>query len=594
MDAEWTRFAWRRGALAMAALAIAGGAGGATAREIEVGIPALRLRTDATFRYNLGVRTDPVDEKISASPVFTEGENSVSQGGITMNRLDLLLEMDAVYEERLGARVSAAGWYDDAYRSGTVTRDPSLAAIPGTYLGNELSTYALRRYHGPWGELLDAFAFATLDAGGVPVTVKAGRHALYWGESLMLAGAVHGVGYAQSPLDLQKGFATPGIEAKELYRPLASVSAQAQLTPTLSIAAQAFLEWQSYLYPEGATFVGAGDFAFNGPDGLSRTINGTPSYLVNGGVRRPSTLGDLGVGVRWAPEWLDGTAGLYYRRFTDKLAAVLITSNAGGNAPLGPSVASPFRYDQYYGEGIDLIGASLAKQVLGVSVGLDASYRHDMPLLAPSLGYAVAPSPQQAALLFPHGAPQLVGNSYQARGDTLHGVLNAVGILAGLPAFSSAAWAVELTYSRWLSVGRNPDLFYGEGYGVCRTDAALSQAGQARTWRDGCATRDHFAMGAGFTPTWFRVLPGVDLLAPLFVSWTIVGNSPVMLGGNQASGNFAVGLAADVRNRYRFDLRYADYFGRTNDNGTIVTSANGQVALLKSRASVTLTAKATF
>ena len=50
---------------------------------------------------------------------------------------------------------------------------------------------------------------------------------LYWGESLFLGGHLHSVAYAQNPLDLQKGFATPGTEAKELFRPLNQLSVQA-------------------------------------------------------------------------------------------------------------------------------------------------------------------------------------------------------------------------------------------------------------------------------------------------------------------------------------------------------------------------------
>jgi hypothetical protein len=254
-------------------------------------VPGLELRFDNTLRYNLGVRTDPVDPKLGANPVFTAGENSVRRGGITTNRLDLLSELDLSYEGRYGARVSAAAWYDQAYQHGTTTRSAAVAT-PGTYVGGDLSDYTLRRYRGPWGELLDAFAFARLHAGSVPVTVKAGRHAVYWGESLMQAGAIHGVSYSQTPLDLQKGSATPGVEAKELFRPLASVSAQAQLTATVSLAAQYFLEWQPFVYPEGGTFLAGADFAFNGPDRVFRPPpppGGT--FLDNGGASEPRETG---------------------------------------------------------------------------------------------------------------------------------------------------------------------------------------------------------------------------------------------------------------------------------------------------------------
>jgi hypothetical protein len=566
----------------------------AGARGLDLGVPGLDLRLDTTLRYNLGLRTDPIDRKVGSSPVFTSGEYRVAQGGISTNRLDLLGELDVSYQGRCGARLSAAGWYDHAYRDGTVTRSPSLTGTPGTYVGGEYSDYTLHRYRGPWGDLLDAFVFASVEPRGIPFTAKAGRHTLYWGESLMQAGGIHGVSYSQMPIDLAKGNATPGVEAKELFRPLASVSAQAQLAPTLSIAGQYFLEWQSFVYPEGATFLGGADFAFNGPDGVFRVVGGNPAFLKNDGVSAPREMGEWGVALRWSPEGLDGTLGLYYRRYTDKFAAVLLSDNPGGVGPLSPGMSSPFLYRQYYGEGVDLFGLSLAKQLLGTSVGAEVSYRHDTPLLAQTLGFVVPPAPPLASVLFPNGLPRLEGNTFQARGDTLHGVLNAIGVVSGAPVFDSASWAVELTYSRWLEVRENEDMFFGEGHGVCRSDPDLSAAGLAKTRSDGCATRDHYGVGASFTPTWFRVLPGVDLLAPAAVSWTIRGNSAVALGGNQKSGTYSAGVAADVRGRYRVDLRYVDFFGSTRDDGATVTSANGLLALLEHRGSVTLTAKATF
>jgi hypothetical protein len=571
-------------------------AGHASALEIPAGSPELVLRLDNTIRYNFGLRTDPVSPKIGANPAFTEGENSVPQGGLATHRLDLLSELDLAWRARWGARLSTAAWYDAAYQGGRATMSPALAAagIPGSYLGGAYSRYTLRRYRGPWGEVLDAFVFARLDAGEVPVTFKAGRHTVYWGESLMQAGATHGVCYGQMPLDLQKAFATPGVEAKELFRPLASVSGQAQLTPSLSLSAQAFLQWQSNVYPEGGTYLGPADFAFNGPDGIFRNLSGTPAFLRNDGVSRPGDLGEWGVALRWQPAWLDGTVGLYYRRFTDKLAAVLLTANPGGVGPLSPAIASPFRYRQYYGEGIQLVGLSLARQLLGASLGAELSYRRDMPLLAQSLGFAVAPAPPLQAVLFPHGPPTLRGNSYQARGDTWHGVLNAVGVVGGGPVFSSASWALEVTGSRWLAVRDNQDLFYGLGHGVCRTDPALAAAGLARGKADGCATRGHLGVGAALAPTWFRAFPSVDLSLPLALSWSVAGNSPVTLGGNQGSGTWSAGVGADLDNRFRLDLKYVDFFGATKDNGTMVTSANGLLALLKNRGSVTLTAKTTF
>ena len=60
------------------------------------------------------------------------------------------------------------------------------------------------------------------------------------------------------------------------------------------------------------------------------------------------------------------------------------------------------------------------------------------------------------------------------------------------------------------------------------------------------------------------------------------------------SGTYSAGVAADVDGRWRVDVKYVDFFGYTADNGTMVTRANGLLALLENRGHVVLTAKATF
>lgn len=557
-----------------------------------------KLRWDNTLRGNLGVRTTAPDDKLGANPAFTAGEYSFKQWNIVTSRLDLLSELDLAYSELVGARGSFAGWYDYVYQNHTVQIAPSLAAmnIPSSYgpAGSEFSSYTRKRYRGPSGELLDAFGWIHFDAGPVPITIKAGRHSIYWGETLLLGGAIHGVAYSQVPLDLIKGFATPGTEVKELYRPLTQVSANAQLTPSLSLSAQYLLQWQSYLYPEGGTFVGPADFAFNGPLGQFAQIGGAPFFLKNGGSNDPRQVHDWGVALRYHVDFLDTTVGTYYRHYADKLAAVLLVPNPGGQGPLSPTLNSPLQYQQFYAQGVDLFGLSLAKQILGVSTALEGAYRHHTPLASQPLGLTVPPAAPLAPLLFPHGLPQVIGNSYQARGETVHVVANAIGQISPTAIWSTASWNLEATYNHLFSVDSNPDMFFGMGYGVCRTDPTLVNAGLAKNKNDGCATRDSAGVAASFTPTWYQVFSGVNLLLPLTGSWTYWGNSAVTLGGNAGSGTYTAGIGADIRSTLRLDLKYIGFYGQTIDNGKMVTSSNGLLSLLKNRESVVLTAKVTF
>jgi hypothetical protein len=541
-----------------AALLACAFAGSAHAFEIATDNPDLAIRWDNTVRLNYAQRVESRDQKIGNSALADEGDYSFDKGDAVAERIDLLSEFDLVYKKRFGARVSGAAWYDGAY-SGESKSNPNapLVNIP-SYVGHQYSSTTRRFYEGPSGEILDAFIFGGADVGDVPVKAKLGRHTLYWGESLLLGGHLHSVSYAQNPLDLQKGFATPGVEAKELFRPLNQLSAQAQVSDSLSFSAQYMLEWEPARYPEGGTYLGPVDFVFNGPD--RQFLSQALGFATRGDAVEPRQAGEFGLSARWSPKWLDGTMGFYYRNFADKLPQVLLTR-------AGPNVS---RYNLIYADDINMYGVSLAKNIAGISFGAEVSKRVNTPLNSQVLGVAPGlPSP---------------GDTKGARGDTWHALVNAVGVVSRTPVFDTAAWAVELAYSRWSKVRSGANLFNAEGYAPCNNKDKF----------DGCVTKDYAGIGLSFSPSWFQVFPGVDLSAPVTYAIGLHGNAATTFGGNEGLGNYSLGLGADVLQKYRFDLKYIDFVGKTKDNGTAVTSTNGLTAYLKDRGFVSLTFKTTF
>src|SRR5215471_13255381 len=319
--------------VASLAVASALAAGAAQAFEIPVENSDIQMRWDNTFRYNLGVRAQSQDEAIIKSPNYDDGDRNFSNGSIVTNRLDVLSEFDFVYQKKYGFRVSAAGWGDAAYGSLDDTFNATAnTLVNGLPVAGVLSPYTKRYAKGVSGEWLDAFVFANLDVADTPVNIKAAQHTVYWGDSLLLGGAIHGVSYAQNPLDVWKGFSTPGTEAKELFRPRGGVTVQAQPTSNLSLAAQWFYNWQADRIPESGSYLtiqdplnfGGDSFIFS-PNPLAASIPGAPAYLRlwrGTDIKPPSnsgSLNDWGLAARWSPEWLDGTMGLYYRNATDVL-----------------------------------------------------------------------------------------------------------------------------------------------------------------------------------------------------------------------------------------------------------------------------------
>ncbi len=545
----------RRNVLNMAALSLcaAGFMGNADAFEIGTGDDDYKIRLDNTIRYNLGKRLESQDSAVLGNANADDGDRNFKKGSIVTNRIDLLTEFDAVYKQAYGVRVSAASWYDQAYR-GSFDND-SLATTNHYEDGKPgfgLSHYSDRYYNGPSGEILDALVFGSFDIGGRPLTVRAGRHTVNWGEALLGGGAIHGDTYGQAPLDQAKGFANPGVEAKELYRPLAQLSAQMQVLQDVSVAGQYFFRWDASRIPEGGTYLGFNDALQFGGESL----------IVRPGVRfthgkdiTPENTGDWGLALRWSPEWLDGTAGFYARRFSDKLPQLIL-------------ISSTRQYVLNYASDVSLYGFSLSKQIAGISFGLDLNYRKDMPLTSTTVSVA-----NPAAL------PSR-GDTLGARGETVHGVLNALGTLDLAPVFDNLTWAAELTWNRYLSVSQGDQYFKGNSnYNLIDR-----------------VTRDYFGLAFNLTPTWYQVFPGADLSMPLSYSVGLKGNSAVSFGGNENAGSFSVGIGLDVYNKYRFDLKYVDYFGKASTDPVTgaITTVNGNGTFLQDRGAIYLTFKTTI
>ncbi|MES2152588.1 MAG: DUF1302 domain-containing protein [Pseudomonadota bacterium] len=641
------RFALRTVALAAALCAI----GATQAGELETGNPDLTVRFDNTVKYNYGYRVSKQNDAILKSVNFDDGDRNFDKGMVS-NRLDLLSEFDLVFQKKFGFRVSAAGWGDSAPSKLDNTNPASSNHLENGKPAVGLSPYAKRYHQGVSGEVLDAFVFGSFEIGDMPVNVKLGQHTLYWGESLI--SPIHGVNYGQSAIDLIKGYAVPGSEAKELFLPRQALSTQFSPSNELSFAAQYFFNYKPARLPESGSFLGFYDYAFQGAESFNLSGLGLPAAIKHADAL-PKKSGDWGLAARWSPSWLDGTVGAYLRRTSDLLpqanlrlagvpsalfgqssplvaanaqaaaAAVLkaggtaaaanaaaqqagaATATAVGNATCsaaipGSAVAAgnclfypttlgaTSQYQLEYGGNIDMFGLSLSKSVAGVSIGADLSYRRNMPLNStPALLMPVGTFPALMAGLNTTLKGQLIvkaaglpgeGEVSGARGNTFHGVLNLLGTTAKTPVFDASSWIAELTWNRVDKVTSGEDLFKGrDNYtGIDKV------------------SKDFFGLSLNFTPTWFQVLPGVDLSMPLNYGIGLSGESAVSSGGNKGAGNYSAGVSFDVYQKYRIDFKYVDFFGPfvTDPVTGAITSNAGVTPLLKDRGFLALTLKTTF
>src|SRR5262249_37077986 len=123
----------------------------ASAFDIDTGNPDVKLRWDNTIKYSLGARVKSPDPALTSTPNpnFDDGDRNFGKG-LVSNRLDVLSEADLSYRS-VGARVSAAGWYDDVYHHST-DNDSPLTYNPVS-VPNDRFTDATKKLHGQKAEV---------------------------------------------------------------------------------------------------------------------------------------------------------------------------------------------------------------------------------------------------------------------------------------------------------------------------------------------------------------------------------------------------------------------------------------------------------
>lgn len=577
------RFAATKLALSIAAALTALGSTSASAFQINTGNSDVALRWDNTLRYGLGWRMGAVNADFANHYAYDETESIFKRGDLVQNRVDLLSEVDLVWKERYGFRVSAALWSENAYPGKPRASDQISAlgagAPPSNYGGaGEWSDYTSRYMTGTSGEFLDAFVFGGFNLGSTSLNAKAGQHNVYWGEAMYTTSS--GIAHGQGPMDMIKAVSSPGSQAKELFLPLKQLSAHWALSDEVSVLGQYLLDWKPHRSAAGGTFFAAADAANTA---CVFTIPGLCIPILNS-VTPGRKGGDYGLAVKWAPGWLDGTLGFYYRKYDEKLPWGAFQMNTA----MGLRTT--------YAQDTELFGLSLAKNIGSVSTGLEVSYRKNTALNAINLYFTRGT-----------GAPSY-SEAEGPRGNSFHVVANVVKLLNKNALWETGNVSAELVYDRLDKVTKYSELFYSMDY-ACKNGAGAALTLQpitagAQNKDYGCATRDSLAFSVSFNPQWMEVMPSIDLSMPMFYTTGLKGNSPVLFGSNEGFSNWSVGLSAIYRTLYQVDLslngmhtNYGKGTGTGFDGLTgqpIQAYANGQSSISNGHTWLSLRFKTSF
>lgn len=515
----------------------------AYAIQIDTGNPDLRVNWTNEIRLGLGWRVEDIDSNIGDDPTGHHSDYFAERGDMTKRRLDILSEFDLIYKDDYGFRVSATGWYDHAYRDSKLKGNPMYEGA-AAYPGNKLSRQAQRYYHGPSGEILDAFVFGRFELGDIPLQVKAGQHSLIWGISQV--NSSDAISWSQQPANLQKGAEVPGASPKELAMPLPQLSFQTNLSDSVSLSGYYQFDWKPNRQAEGGTFLGGPDF-FYGDQGRILTGTFIPGmgwlYVNQGDIFEPKDKygNAYGVLLNFTPDWMvGGNIGLVYRRMNEMQPWLGLMSFD----PTDPFVFS--RFHQSYNTGVDLFGAYTNFSWMDISWGAEISTRRGTAL------------DSNSELIFD-------GDITGATGNTWHGLINAQIPMPNTRLYDTSILVAELSYTYLDKITHNEERFW-------KCDKASDGPG--------CGTRNASSFSLIMQPTWNQVLPGVDLTgSAILAGYGLHGNSPTLMGPAKRAFAWSLGVTADVHQRYKIGVLYSDSGDSEERLGAMGNTDRGRIDL---------------
>jgi len=548
------------------------------AGEIATDNPDLTIRWDNTLKYSNAWRIHNPSSVLTGNRNLNDGDADFNRG-IISNRLDLLSEFDLTYKQ-MGMRLSAAAWYDDVYNK----RNDH----PNDGTANQLSvpynsfTGPTRTIHGRKVDLLDAFVFSKFDLDDKPTTVRAGRHAQIWGESLFFGS--NAIAGGMMPVDAVKLSSVPNTLFKEAIRPVQMLSGQIQLKPDVSVAAYYQLRWQASRLPAVGSYFSQADTS---PAGAEQILLGLPTVASGGPylqdnlprVEDKNARNSGQGGIRLTIRHGETDYGLYAIRFHSKSPQVVtnlglrpVTGDfpgAGcvvpGSVQTGPAscgLRGPVSYQLVYHEGITAYGASASRTFDNVSLAAEASIRHNQNLASTGVVDTSA---------LGGSATDNRSNPAYATGRTAHVNIAALWSVPPTALFREANYSGEIIWNRVLKVEKNPS---------------------AVTPR---ATRDAFALRQVFEPVFRQVIPGLDLSVPVGMGYAPKGSRSMALGPviPEGGGDLSIGLSGTYLAIWGLSLSYTHYYGKEQP----VADASGRLTYgqsLKDRDFLAFSIRRTF
>lgn len=502
------------------------------------GIPALAaelynsdgidLRWDNTIQYSAMFRLNGRDPILLSDPNADDGDRDFP-AGFASNRIDLQSEI-SVFKDGLGFDASAEGWYDSLYDQRNGNNSP--ATFNPVSVAHNRFTDQTQVQEGRDAELRNAFIQDRFEIAGMPLSLRVGRQTLLWGESLFFP--ENGIAGGQAPVDQEKQLRVPTDYARNVYLPVTQASASLQLPSGLAIDAYYQFEWRPDRAPAAGSYFSAVDYLDAGGE---RIILAPGQYFYRADDQKPPPGGQFGAALRFSDGEVD--YGLYALRFNAKDPEIYYRPGIAVGSGPPPVITDPGvvnlaigkvgTYRLVYPQHIELYGASASFYVGDNNVALEISGRRNMPLVS------------QPLYLAPGQAADGGDNPLYALGDTLHAQASTVTTFARNAVWDSADLQAEIAANYRLDVTRNR--------------AAL----------DPSRSKGAIEFRGTFEPSYYEVLPNLDLTLVLGLGYNLAGKSSINPYEYEATGDVEFGVTAHFRTVWQGSLLLTHYLGDPTD-----------------------------
>lgn len=487
----------------------------------------IALRWDNTLTYSTAFRLGERNSSLLEGPNADDGDRNFGRG-IVSNRFDLLSQID-FSKGGFGFDASAAFWYDSIYNQKNDNNFPS-TFNPISVPHNEF-TRAVQTLHGRDAELVNAFFYGNTELDGMPFSFRVGRYTLLWGESLFFTD--NGIAGAQAPVDETKVLGRPTAYARDVFMPVTQASASLQLFSGLAAEAYYQFEWRETRLPGAGSYFSVSDYL---DDGGERYILPSGQYLFRDRDLRPPGSGQFGMALHWSPGQVD--YGLYALRFNAKDPQIYYRPGIAFGSGNPPTITDPTivdlpigkvgTYDLVYPQDIEVYGASASGYLGNSNFAAEISGRRNMPLVS--------------GLLIEHPGQFADGNKnpLYAVGETIHAQMSTITTLAHTMLWDTATLNGEFAADDILHVTRN------------------------RAAIDPSSNKFSMAFRGSFEPTYFSVVPNLDVTPSFGIGYNIVGNSSTDAYQNKGAGDFEFGVTAVYRVVWAANIMLSHFLGNAN------------------------------